>query len=94
MSTIWKASLELAERQKVELPRGAKIISAQYQHGFPAIWFECDPKATQVIRQVTIVGTGHEIPKDAGDYLATLVDGSPFVWHLYLSPEQQTEWPD
>lgn len=32
---------------------------------------------------LTIVGTGHPIPDDTGDFVGTAVTPSGFVWHVY-----------
>ena len=83
MKTIWKYELQV-DRNEIEIPQGAAILSVQTQNERPCIWFELfadNPKETRVFE---IFGTGHTLPNSPGRYIGTiqLMDGK-FVGHIY-----------
>lgn len=62
MTTIWKQVLESTDRQMIDIPGGAELLSAREQHDQICIWFRCDPNAPKALREIAIVGTGHDAP--------------------------------
>ena len=80
MKTIYKYPLSEA----VQMPKGAKILTAQDQGGQIFIWAEVDSHArTDKTREFLIIGTGQELPNlDNWQYVATVQQGI-FVWHIY-----------
>lgn len=63
MKRIFKYSLEILDRQEVELPAGAKILSVQAQNGLPQIWAMVDDSQVKTdMVHIRIIGTGYEIP--------------------------------
>ncbi len=91
MKTIWKFPIATTFRQDVEMPHGSRIISAQQQHGQLCIWAEVNPKADKCNRQIVIIGTGHELPREGicMEFIATVqtLDGV-LVWHIYEDTKQ------
>jgi hypothetical protein len=85
MTTIWKYPLKAVERQVVEMPKGATILSVQTQHGDVCIWALVDPEAKKESRTIWIVGTGHEMPEGIHlRYLGTTqTPGGTFVPHVF-----------
>ena len=91
---IWKFPLAIIDAQEVEMPIGAKILATKVQPGVfdalgtPCIWALVDPTAKLVKRRVRIVGTGHAIEADPGEFLDTffLADGA-LVFHVFIGPE-------
>ena len=68
---IWKWTLDLTDVQTVEVPAGAKLLSAQVQHDEPQLWALCDENAPKEPRKIALYGTGNPIPDDPGEYIAT-----------------------
>lgn len=86
MKTIWKFEVPVLDRVAVGMPKGARILSAQTQHGTLCIWAECESNNSPEIRTFRIVGTGHtlDFDLDKSKYIATfqLYDGE-LVFHIY-----------
>lgn len=96
MKTIYKYPLDLQVLwyQKIQLPKNARILSVQYQGDVICIWALVDPDAPPVIREVFTCGTGHLLVDEIEQkiYLATLqMPGSTFVWHVFISPEDDEQ---
>ena len=84
--TIWKFPIPIQGSIPIEIPIGARFLSAQYQDGQgPMMWCEVDPDAKKEVREFYLIGTGHPIPEHAR-YLCTFQQGV-FVWHLYDADE-------
>lgn len=94
MRTIHKQRLNLLEAQVLQLPKGAKILTAQmqpfaismgtaYEHENLQIWYECEPAQELEPRAFVILGTGHPMPDTHRlSYIATVQVGS-LVLHIY-----------
>lgn len=84
MKTIWKFPLIIAPRQRVIMPKHPTILAVQVQLDVPCVWAAVSSNHVEVPYHFTIVGTGNEIPEDAGTYIGTFqTHGGSFVWHLY-----------
>lgn len=88
-TTIWEAVLKPLSEQRVRMPRGAKILSAQAQGNRPTIWFQCDPDLPLEEREICIVETGRAAPHPLNaifKFIGTvqLDDGSAVV-HIFAS---------
>lgn len=83
---IWKNTLKWTDRQTIEIPEGASFLSAHKQYRDPCIWYSCDPQAPKVACLITMVGTGHPVPDDAGLFIGTvlLVNGD-LVLHVFCA---------
>lgn len=79
---IFKYPLILTARQILRVPIRHMALSCQLQRDELCLWMAVDSEATLIDYPVTIVGTGHEVPKDAGGYIGTVQMGE-FVWHIY-----------
>lgn len=64
MLTIWKFPLEAQDLQKVKIPKIAKVLTVQVQHGQPCLCAMVDPEQPCVELSVRIYGTGRTIPED------------------------------
>ena len=86
MKRIFKYSMEIMDRQEVELPAGAKILSVQAQNGLPQIWAMVDDSQAKTdMVHIRIIGTGYEIPDaDSLEYIGTvqLINGE-CVFHVF-----------
>lgn len=87
MKTIYKYQLEVIEKQIVELPLGAQILTVQVQNGEPCIWAEVYNENKLVKRVFEIFGTGHELREGMGvdrKYIGTFqIHDGALVFHLY-----------
>lgn len=85
MKTIWKFPLLLTDRQTVEMPLPATLLTVQLQgqsqHEAPQLWAEVDPEGEKVRIEVAMIGTGHPLPEGMR-YVSTIQYGS-LVFHFY-----------
>lgn len=85
---IWKWTLATTDRQALQMPKGAKILSVQTQgmSGENAqLWALCDERAPKETRQFAIHGTDNPMPDiDPTTYIGTyqLMDGK-LVFHVF-----------
>lgn len=83
MQTIWKYPLKLVDRQTIEMPQGARILTAQYQEKVLCVWAEVDTIKHREKREILIQGTGPPLNSVfANRYIGTVQDDL-FVWHVY-----------
>jgi hypothetical protein len=83
MKTIFKYGLDLTDKQKIQLPAGAIILSTMMQYGQLRLWCEVESETTRTEeREIMIVGTGNPINSTAYKYIGSVIDGS-FVWHVF-----------
>lgn len=91
--TVYKYPLNLIAKQTLMLPVGAvplKIALSKEIEPDIWLWAQVNPDNDPVLNlEVTIVGTGHPIPDDAGEYFDTVfyphaLGGADFVFHLFF----------
>lgn len=82
---IWKFALEHTDQQFVQLPRGAKILSAQVQRERICLWALCDPEGETAARDIRMFGTGHSVPDwDSLTFIDTVqLMGGNLVLHVF-----------
>jgi hypothetical protein len=83
MITIWKYPLRIiSEPQEISFPgENGKVSLVAVQNGVLCLWIVVDTSGPETIRRFQVVGTEHELPKNA----KTLIGGvqmGPFVWHV------------
>jgi hypothetical protein len=86
--TIYKYPLRVDDRQKVEMPRGARVLCAQVQLGSPCVWALVDENETAKDTVILLTyGTGHYMsPTQAKDneYVGTYqLAGGDLVFHVF-----------
>ena len=83
-NTIWKFPLKAEETQAIEMPVGARILSAGMDpQGTLCVWAEVEPfKDLTEFRKVWVIGTGHTLGPDNPRFLGSVLMG-PFIWHVY-----------
>jgi hypothetical protein len=61
MRKVYKFNLPVADQVKVQIPRGAKILSADRLENTMdiSVWALIDDKASYVTKEFSIRGTGH-----------------------------------
>ena len=85
--SIWKFVLDTTDKQELEMPKGAELLSVQEQHGQPCLWALVDPNEVNESRIFEIFGTGHPVPYDMEvkrKFIGTyqLAEGD-FIGHLF-----------
>lgn len=86
MKRIYKYALDLTDRQTVNMPGAAKLLTVQMQNGVPCLWALVEPVEPDAPRMIQIFGTGHDA-SDAGTYIATFQTG-PLVFHVFEGKPQ------
>ena len=83
--SIWKFQLEVLDMQEVQMPKGAKILTAQAQGDIPCLWAEVDAEEKVMeIRTIEIIGTGHTVEDANRQYIGTVqLYLGAFIWHIY-----------
>lgn len=85
LHSIYKYPVRVTDINKVEMPKGAKVLSVQMQRGVPCIWALVDPAAEMETRMFFMFGTGHPVEYAEGlRFIGTfqLVDRE-LVFHLF-----------
>lgn len=82
MKRIFKYPIQITDRETIEMPGGAKILSAQVQGNTICLWAEVDTEMVPQPRTIAVYGTGNPMPEDPGLFIGT-VQTPPFVWHVY-----------
>jgi hypothetical protein len=82
--TIYKFPLPIEDRPELWMPRGARVLSVQEQHGKLCLWAEIEEGAPPEERKFYIFGTGHRVIGGPMRFLATVqMSGGKLVWHIY-----------
>ena len=66
----------------IQIPKGARVLTAGCQSGEFYIWAEVDTEAPLEDRKFVVYGTGWEISEDKLSYVSTVFE-HVFVWHVY-----------
>lgn len=84
MEYIFKYQLSVQDRQEIEMPIDAVILSMQMQGEVPCIWVRTEKIDRKIKRKFALVGTGCGIPSDAGDFIGTIqLSSGALVFHLF-----------
>lgn len=79
--------MPLKESVKIDLPKGAEILTVQAQRGTPVMWALVDPDAETETRLFGTFGTGHPLGNGAGvvtKYIATYqLESMGLVFHVF-----------
>lgn len=88
MKTVWKYDLPIKDLVTIRLPRRAIVLHVGEQHYFLRLWALVDPKEETEEVTFRILGTGHEIDANLGDYCGTaIMHHGILVWHVFkISP--------
>lgn len=84
MKTIYKYPIKIEEKQEIEIPFGAMILSVQLQNGNPYLWAKVETGNSNATRIIYVFGTSQpiEIKGGAIRYIDTLQTGV-YVWHVF-----------
>lgn len=90
---IWKFTLALTDRQTLQVPAGAQLLTVQLQFDSPQLWAlvnENTPASQCEEAVIAIYGTGHPMPDNPGRYLATFQQaGGALVRHAFVLAEDK-----
>ncbi len=82
MKTIWK--YKISPEMKLEIPKGAIVLSIQTQGDQPCMWVLVDSFNENELRKFKVYGTGHQLPENPGKYIGTFqVENGSLVFHLF-----------
>lgn len=85
MKTIWKFELPEDDIIPVQMPMGAKILSAKAIDGRIFVWAEVEDDAPSEERLFEVFGTGHPMVSEMGterEFVQTVFMGW-LVFHVY-----------
>lgn len=82
---IWKYTIQVAKNQLLEIPEGGRILDVQAQRDEICLWVLVDPYCSQVTREFSVYGTGHDVPNnELLEHVGTVqTAGGAFVWHIF-----------
>jgi len=87
MKTIYKYNLEITDRQSLELPKNADILSVKNQDNKLCLWAYVDTEIEEkTIHEIEVFGTGNPIfenSKTVREFLGTCVMPNGLVWHVF-----------
>lgn len=84
--SIWKQKLVATDLQTIALPKGAKILCVQEQHGDACIWFTNPNLHSTETEERTfrIIGTGHVHESIPEKYIGTFqLQEGKLIFHLF-----------
>lgn len=85
MVTIHKFEIPVADEFSIEMPSGARVLSAQTQRETPHIWALVDNENVKELRRFHLRGTGHDCTGlEHTVYVGTFqLRGGSLVFHLF-----------
>ena len=82
MKIIWKYVLQ--PECKLEIPKGAELLSVHEQGEDICLWVLVDPTAEKEVRRFRGFGTGHDIPDMTLKFVGTAhLHGGGLVFHVF-----------
>lgn len=85
MITIFKYELRITDEQKIDLPKGAIILSVQMQGDTLCLWAMVDTDNKLESRSIAIIETGDPCWCPNWNFIGT-IQGPVFVWHVFIEP--------
>lgn len=87
VKTIYRYPVQITDQQTIALPAGAEVLSVQHRQDTTHqvdLWALCDPEAALQDRRFVMIGTGHAVPEQPLNFLATVqVLGGAQVYHVF-----------
>lgn len=85
MKTIWKYRLDVADEISVEMPVGAKVLTARDQGDDICVWALVDQDQMQMrAKTFIVVPTGRQIDEAGLRYVGTAyVRGGMLIFHIF-----------
>lgn len=83
-TVIYKYNLKLTDRQTLNLPDSATLLTVQEQNGILCLWALVNPKFPLEPRIIEILGTGNLVPVAQRKYISTVqTNQGSLVWHVF-----------
>jgi hypothetical protein len=85
MKTIWKFPPAVVSPIRIDMPKGAEVLTVQRQNELACLWAIVDPNADKEARYFEVHGTGNDLYDNMGverKYVGTF-QAPPFVWHVF-----------
>lgn len=79
MKTIWKYKVD----SKVEMPKGAEVLTVQLQGEMLVMWALVDPEQERETRSFSIVYAREHARVDASCYIGTAQTSNGLEWHVF-----------
>jgi hypothetical protein len=84
MRTIWKFLVEPFDEIKIEMPKGAEILTVQNQKENIQLWAIVNPNVEKEIRKFHVYSIGQEMNNINEIYIGTFqIDNGDLVFHLF-----------
>ena len=84
IAVVYKFPIGVTDKQLISMPKGAKILTVQFQNGILCLWALCDKAAPKAHREIFIHGTGHEVFYYELPYIGTVQQaGGALIWHVF-----------
>ena len=89
MKTIYKYELPLTDTPVIQMPNGAKVLSAGEQMGKLFVWAHVNPDVDLVPHQFRVAGTGHRMEQLLEGFIGTVLMVNGLVWHVFYLGEEK-----
>ncbi len=86
MQSVYKYTIPVEDYFSLDLPKGAKILTVQEQHGKPQLWALVKRGEPNETRNFRLAGTGHPIKESPEmlNYIGTFqIAGGSFIGHVF-----------
>lgn len=86
MQSVYKYTIPMEDYFSLDLPKEAKILTVQEQHGKPQLWALVKQDEPNKKRSFRLVGTGHPIEEspETLNYIGTFqLAGGGFIGHVF-----------
>ena len=81
---IYKYQLDLAEKQTINMPTSAHVLSAQVQKRKVCIWAVVDPSSLEGETEIYMYGTGNTMESNRKSFIGTVqLDEGDLVLHVF-----------
>ena len=82
--TVWWYKLQVVDHQRIQMHKGAKVLSVQVEDEDLNVWALVDPSAEEIDVSFRIAGTGHIIDNEVvnAEFLGT-VQRNGLVFHIW-----------
>lgn len=79
-----KVCFQLPKNEFLDMPKGAKVLSAQSQGDNICLWAMVDPSEVSENRHFVVIGTGHDVPELHLVFIDTVqLFGGSLIFHVF-----------
>lgn len=81
---IYKYTITIAEKQTINMPTSAHVLSVQVQQGMICIWAVVSPSSLEGETEIYMYGTGHTMESNRKSFIGTVqLDKGELVFHVF-----------